>query len=70
MALLNHRGEYLKSVLKNAASGVLAHWPCSRTPAYAPLVQAAAALLDWPFFTFSSIPLVRLDHSYVEETAK
>jgi hypothetical protein len=35
-----------KGVLKNAASGVLAAWPCSRTPPYAPLVQAAAALLD------------------------
>ncbi|WP_447963455.1 hypothetical protein [Nitrospira sp. Ecomares 2.1] len=39
----------IQGVLKNAASGVLAHWPCSRTPPYAPLVQAAAALLDGPF---------------------
>jgi len=36
-------------VLKNAASGVLASWPCSRTPPYAPLVQVATALLDEPF---------------------
>ncbi|MDT3777190.1 hypothetical protein PJI16_06425 [Nitrospira sp. MA-1] len=39
----------IQGMLKNAASGVLAHWPCSRTPPYAPLVQAAAALLDGPF---------------------
>ncbi len=38
-----------KGVLKKAASGVLAPWPCSRTPSYAPLVQAAAALLDGSF---------------------
>jgi hypothetical protein len=36
-------------VLKNAASGVLAPWPCSRTPPYALPVQVAAALLDEPF---------------------
>ncbi|GJL60903.1 MAG: hypothetical protein NPIRA03_37600 [Nitrospirales bacterium] len=41
--------EAQKGVLKNAASGVLAPRPCSRTPPYAPLVQAAAALLDRPF---------------------
>jgi hypothetical protein len=36
-------------VLKNVASGVLAPWPGSRTPPYAPPIQAAAALLDEPF---------------------
>ena len=39
----------MMGVLKNAGSGVLATWPCSRTPPYAPLVQAAAALLDGHF---------------------
>jgi hypothetical protein len=33
-------------VLKKTASRVLAPWPCSRTPPYAPLAQAAAPLLD------------------------
>jgi hypothetical protein len=37
------------SLAEGAASGVLASWPCSRTPPYAPLVQVAAALLDEPF---------------------
>ncbi len=31
-------------MLKKAASGVIAAWPCSRTPPDAPLVQEAAAL--------------------------
>ena len=39
----------LLGVLKNVASGVLASWPCSRTPPYAPPVQVAAALLDAHF---------------------
>ncbi len=39
----------IMGVLKNSASGVLAPWPCSRTPPYAPPVQVAAALLDPPF---------------------
>jgi hypothetical protein len=40
---------YPKGALKKAASGVLAAWPCSRIPSYAPPVQVAAALLDGPF---------------------
>ena len=35
--------------LKKAASGVLAPWPGSQTPPYAPPNQGAAALLDEPF---------------------
>jgi hypothetical protein len=36
-------------VLKKSASSVLAPWPCSRTPLYAPPAQAVAALLDGLF---------------------
>lgn len=39
----------LRGILKNAVSGVLATWPCSRTPPYVPPVQVAAALPDEPF---------------------
>ncbi|HBP87270.1 MAG TPA: hypothetical protein DD706_06195 [Nitrospiraceae bacterium] len=35
--------------LKHAATGVLAPRPCSRTRPYAPLIQAAAVLLDGLF---------------------
>ncbi|MBA3611392.1 MAG: hypothetical protein H0W49_00450 [Nitrospirales bacterium] len=42
---------WFQGVLKKSATGVLAPWPCSRTPPYAPLVQAAAAFpsrgQDW-----------------------
>jgi hypothetical protein len=36
-------------LLKKAASGVLAIFPCSRTKVYAPRVKTAAALLDGLF---------------------
>jgi hypothetical protein len=36
-------------LLKKAASGVLAIFPCSRIYAYAPRVKMAAALLDGLF---------------------
>jgi len=49
------------ALLKNATSGVLAAWSCSRTHPYAPLTQAAAALLDDIFE--QSFPLLsRLDN--------
>ncbi|MEO7861326.1 MAG: hypothetical protein ABIU05_12945, partial [Nitrospirales bacterium] len=69
---------FMLGLLKKVASGVLALWPGSRTPPYAPPVQPATAFpsrnlrtgLDGHFSTLHYFSLVNLGDSEADKTAK